>query len=69
MQKTALEVTAKYEREAKERLRRMSLIAAGLEAQGQKQTSNRTATTELDLSEHFPSDEPMTLPTTLMGQN
>jgi COP9 signalosome complex subunit 1 len=69
MQKTALEVTAMYEREAKERLRRMSLIAAGLEAQGQKQSGNRTATTELDLSEHFTSDEPMTLPTTLMSQN
>lgn len=31
MQKKALEVARKYEQEAKERLRRMSIIAAGLE--------------------------------------
>ena len=36
MQKTALEVAVKYEQEAKERLRRMSLLAAGLEAVGEK---------------------------------
>ncbi|KAF9768724.1 hypothetical protein IL306_013923 [Fusarium sp. DS 682] len=34
MQKQALEVASKYEEEAKERLRRMNLIAAGLEVQG-----------------------------------
>lgn len=34
MQKQALEVATKYEEEAKERLRRISLIAAGLEAAG-----------------------------------
>lgn len=47
MQKSALEVATKYEREAKERLRRMSLIAAGLEVHTQRQAGNRTAT-EID---------------------
>ncbi|KPM39661.1 COP9 signalosome complex subunit 1 [Neonectria ditissima] len=37
MQKKALEVAAHYEQEAKERLRRMSLVAAGLEVVGKKQ--------------------------------
>ncbi|KAI5457832.1 26S proteasome subunit RPN7-domain-containing protein [Mariannaea sp. PMI_226] len=36
MQKQALDVASYYEREAKERLRRMSLIAAGLEVVGSK---------------------------------
>ncbi|KAF7542833.1 hypothetical protein G7Z17_g11237 [Cylindrodendrum hubeiense] len=36
MQKNALEVARQYEQEAKERLRRMSLMAAGLEVAGSK---------------------------------
>lgn len=35
MQRHALETARKYEEEAKERLRRISLIAAGLEVHGQ----------------------------------
>ncbi|KAF5023347.1 hypothetical protein F66182_4585 [Fusarium sp. NRRL 66182] len=38
MQKQALEVALQYEQEAKERLRRMNLIAAGLEVVGKRQT-------------------------------
>ncbi|KAF5678257.1 cop9 signalosome complex subunit 1 [Fusarium heterosporum] len=37
MQKQALEVAREYEREAKERLRRMNIIAAGLEVVGKRQ--------------------------------
>ncbi|KAF4449847.1 cop9 signalosome complex subunit 1 [Fusarium austroafricanum] len=37
MQKQALEVARQYEQEAKERLRRMSIIAAGLEVVGKRQ--------------------------------
>ena len=36
MQKQALDVAQKYEQEAKERLRRMNIIAAGLEVVGNK---------------------------------
>jgi COP9 signalosome complex subunit 1 len=36
MQKNALEVAQRYEYEAKERLRRISIIAAGLEVPGSK---------------------------------
>ncbi|KAL4725564.1 hypothetical protein ACLX1H_007713 [Fusarium chlamydosporum] len=37
MQKHALEVTSQYEQEAKDRLRRMNIIAAGLEVVGKRQ--------------------------------
>lgn len=36
MQKNALQVAHKYEKEAKERLRRLSLMSAGLEVIGSK---------------------------------
>lgn len=39
MQKEALQVAQNYEREAKERLRRISLIAAGLDAVGGKKAA------------------------------
>jgi COP9 signalosome complex subunit 1 len=68
MQKSALEVAAKYEREAKERLRRMSLISAGLEAHAQKQTGNRSAATDHDI-EDVASDEAMAIPQAVAGQN
>lgn len=41
MQKKALEVARQYEQEAKERLRRMSLMAAGLEVAGHKKQGAR----------------------------
>lgn len=72
MQKTALEVAAKYEQEAKERLRRMSLIAAGLEALGQKPNSNRPqAATDNDIIEDLGGDEVMAMsqPTPVTGQS
>lgn len=38
MQKRALEVASAYDREAKEKLRRISIMTAGLEVVGQKQS-------------------------------
>lgn len=69
MQKSALEVAAKYEREAKERLRRMSLVAAGLETHAPKQSGNRIAATEVDLNDGMASDEVMTMPQVITGQS
>jgi COP9 signalosome complex subunit 1 len=37
MQKQALDVSRQYEQEAKDRLRRMNIIAAGLEVVGKRQ--------------------------------
>lgn len=38
MQQHALKVAQKYEKEAKERLRRMGIVAAGLEVSGKKKS-------------------------------
>lgn len=42
MQQKALKVAHAYEKEAKERLRRINIIAAGLEVKGPKQTNATT---------------------------
>ena len=39
MQKEALQVAVKYEREARERLRRISIVAAGLDVVGARKDS------------------------------
>lgn len=67
MQKTALEVAVKYEQEAKERLRRMSLLAAGLEAVGEKQMPNRNAPADGDVGDDVASDEMMSMPPTAIA--
>jgi COP9 signalosome complex subunit 1 len=48
MQKQALNVAQEYEREAKERLRRMNIIAAGLEVVGKRQPNPGHASRGID---------------------
>jgi COP9 signalosome complex subunit 1 len=48
MQKQALDVSRQYEQEAKDKLRRMNIIAAGLEVVGKRQPHSGAAGRGID---------------------